>query len=298
MRLNQIRDFVAVIEAGSISAAARQLGVSQPGLTKSVGTLEAELAVSLLQRTPRGVSPTRYGRAFYVRARAAHSELEKAQHEMAQMGGARSGHVAIGFGPFVAAQLVPQAVVQFRRQFPAVELRLLEGFAHATLPLVRDETLDMVVSPRLPGLRNDPAIRFRPIFHHNQIVVARRGHPLAKVRRAAELVGAEWLSFEPRAVTDKALTHLGVPAPRQITQCESLNVLFALLADSDMLAVASHRILALPNAGRSIQEITVSDRMATLTVGLYSRADAPLTPPAAALARLIVEVGRGMSAAA
>ena len=65
MRLTQIRDFVAVVDAGSISSAARLLNVSQPGLTKSIGRLEAELAVSLLQRTPRGVSLTRYGRAFF-----------------------------------------------------------------------------------------------------------------------------------------------------------------------------------------------------------------------------------------
>ena len=75
MRLTQIRDFVAVVDAGSISSAARTLGVSQPGLTKSIAALEAELNVALLRRTPRGISLTRFGRAFHARAHAAHSEV-------------------------------------------------------------------------------------------------------------------------------------------------------------------------------------------------------------------------------
>ena len=66
MRLTQIRDFLAVVEAGSINAAARKLGVSQPGLTKSLGSLEAELSASLLKRTPTGVTLTRLGQAFHL----------------------------------------------------------------------------------------------------------------------------------------------------------------------------------------------------------------------------------------
>ena len=54
MKLAQIRDFLAVVESGSISAAARKLGVSQPGLTKSLGLLESELGASLLQRDAIG----------------------------------------------------------------------------------------------------------------------------------------------------------------------------------------------------------------------------------------------------
>ena len=114
VRLTQIRDFVAVVDAGSISSAARLLGVSQPGLTKSIRSLEAELSVSLLQRTPRGVSLTLYGRSFYARARAAHSELDKARQELVHMSGVHSGKVAIGFGPTAAVLVVPRAVQRKR----------------------------------------------------------------------------------------------------------------------------------------------------------------------------------------
>ena len=292
MRLTQIRDFVAVVDAGSISAAARLLNVSQPGLTKSIGSLEAELAVSLLQRTPRGVSLTRYGRAFYARARAAHSELDKAQEELAQLAGGHTGKVAIGFGPLAAALVLPRAVQRFRSQYPTVELRLLEGFAHALLPLTRDETLDMMIGPRLTGHGADPSMRYRPIFSNDQIVVGRRGHPLARACSINELAGACWLSFEPRAVIDRVLVSLGLSGARELIQCESLNVMVALLADTDMLAVTSRRMLSLPQAGTSLLEVRTAERMPPMTTGLFTRVDAPLTPAAAAMAKALVEIGR------
>ena len=292
MRLTQIRDFVAVVDAGSISAAARLLNVSQPGLTKSIGSLEAELAVSLLQRTPRGVSLTRYGRAFYARARAAHSELDKAQQELAQLAGGHTGKVAIGFGPLAAALVLPRAVQRFRHQYPTVELRLLEGFVHALMPLTRDETLDMMIGPRLPGHGADPSMRYRPIFSNDQIVVGRRGHPLARARSINELAEVCWLSFEPRAVIDRVLVALGLTGARELIQCESLNVMVALLADTDMLAVTSRRMLSLPQAGASLLEVRTAERMPPVTTGLFTRADAPLTPAAAAMAKALVEIGR------
>ena len=292
MRLTQIRDFVAVVDAGSISAAARLLNVSQPGLTKSIGSLEADLAVSLLQRTSRGVSLTRHGRAFYARARAAHTELDKARQELDQLSGGLAGKVAIGFGPLAAALVLPRAVQRFRQQYPMVELRLLEGFAHALMPLTRDETLDMMIGPRLPGHLADPSVRYRPIFSNDQIVVGRRGHPLARARSINELAEVCWLSFEPRAVIDRVLVALGLTGARQLIQCESLNVMVGLLADTDMLAVTSQRMLSLPQAFTSLLEIRTAERMRPMTTGLFTRADAPLTPAAAAMAKALVEVGR------
>ncbi len=298
MRLSQVRDFVAVVEAGSISAAAaRLLGVSQPGLTKSIGTLEAALNVSLLHRSARGVSLTRFGRAFYARAHAAYTELEKATEEVAQLAGERTGRVAIGFGPLAAALVIPHAVLEFQRQFPKVEVRLLEGYAHAIMPLVRDQTLDMALGPRLPGYRPESALKFRPVFHNEQIVVGRHGHPLALARSITELARAQWLSFEPRPVVDRVLSGLGLAGAYQVIQCESLNVMVALLANSDMLAVASRRILALPSSERTLQEIAIVERIPPMTTGLYMAADAPLTKPATAMARLLVEFGRRLPAA-
>jgi DNA-binding transcriptional LysR family regulator len=289
MRLTQIRDFLAVVECGSINAAARRLGVSQPGLTKSLGSLEAELGASLLQRAPTGVTLTAPGRAFHVRVRAGYAELVKAQEELAREAKAQ---VALGFGPFFAAQVVPQAVLRWREKFPEVQLRLVEGLRHATGPMVRDATLDMSLAPRAPQGQDDPAIRFKPIAHLDQIVVARRGHPFARSRSAAALAGREWVSNLRRAVTAEALSAIGAPGPRQITECESFSAMLALLAGSDLLAVVQHPFLDLPQVAEAVEQVPIAERLPGMTVGLHTRADAPLTRPAAALARLLSEIGR------
>jgi DNA-binding transcriptional LysR family regulator len=289
VRLTQIRDFLAVVESGSINAAARKLGVSQPGLTKSLGSLEAELGASLLRRSHSGVTLTAQGQAFHVRVRAGYAEMEKAQQELAR--GAKA-QVALGFGPFFALQIVPQAVLRFREKFPHVQLRLVEGLRHATGPMVRDATLDMSLAPRAPKGQDDPAIRFKPIAHLDQIVVARRGHPLAKARTATALASQEWLSNLRREVAAEALQALGVPEPQQIIECESFSAMLTLLAGSDMLAVVQHPFLGMPQVAQAVQQIPIAERLPGLTVGLHTRADAPLTRPAAALAKLLSEVGR------
>lgn len=289
MKLAQIRDFLAVVDSGSISATARKLGVSQPGLTKSLGSLEAELGAALLMRTPAGVTLTRQGQAFHVRARAGYSELIKAQEELTR--GAQP-LVALGFGPFFAAQIVPQAVLRFREKHPDVQLRLVEGFRHTTGPMVRDGTLDMSLAPRPPSAPLDTAIRFKPIAHLRHIVVARRGHPLAKARHAADLAAEEWLSNLRQDVMLAALRTLGVPPPQRVTECESFNSMLTLLAGSDMLAVVQHPFLQLPQVAERIQAVPVQEELPGLTVGLHTRADVPLSKPAASLARLLTDIGR------
>ncbi|MSQ20442.1 MAG: LysR family transcriptional regulator [Betaproteobacteria bacterium] len=126
MRLTQIRDFLAVVDAGSIRSAARKLGVSQPAISKSVRSLEAELQVELVQRMPHGIALTRSGRAFFARARVAQIELNKAVEEAAQHDG--EGSVAFGGGPMAAFLVVPEAVSRFRQQFPLAQVRVRKGW--------------------------------------------------------------------------------------------------------------------------------------------------------------------------
>src|SRR5687768_341201 len=98
MRLTQLDHFLAVVESGSVRNAARSVGLSQPALTKSIRTLEAELEIQLMRRSTRGIIPTPAGLAFAARARAVNAELRKAREEIAQISGQATGEVAFGVG--------------------------------------------------------------------------------------------------------------------------------------------------------------------------------------------------------
>ncbi len=269
MRLKQIRNFVAVVEHGGIRAAARELAVSQPAITKSVRSLEAELHVQLLQRSPHGVVPTPVGRMFFARARVAYAELRKAEEELAQTGPEGIGMVAFGVGPVAAILVAPHAVTQFHQQFPRARIRVLEGFSPTLLPLVRDGSLDFAMGPRVDH-KLDTDLAFHPLFREDFVVVARKGHPLRHMQSLAQLSDADWLSFGgsglPNGPLDLAFSSAGLPVPRQVVQCESYNIVVSVLATTDMLGIIARRMLASPLARESLQEIAVAERPPVFTV--------------------------------
>jgi len=154
VRLNHIRDFVAVIQAGSLRAAARALNVSQPGISKSLRQLEAELGVQLLQRNGRGAVATSAGKAFLSRARVVQAELRKVIEDLEPFQGGSQGRVAFGIAPQLSMLMVPQALQQFRQRYPHARLRIVEGVATALLPAVREyaKLIATTVSPRSIGV--------------------------------------------------------------------------------------------------------------------------------------------------
>jgi LysR family transcriptional regulator of abg operon len=298
MRLKQIQDFLAVVEAGSIHAAARKIGVSQPAMTKSVRGLEEELQVQLLRRTNHGVVPTSAGQAFFARAHVAQSELRKAEEEMAQLAGNSIGSVAFGAGPTATLLIVPEAITRFREAFPKARIRVLEGFLSFLLPLVRDGTLDFAIGPRPDG-KLDPAFRIRPLFRHKYMVVARKGHPLRNARSLAQLAESDWISLlppgSPGGPLDRAFSLAGLPVPQQVIQCDSFSVAVGLLAKTDLLGIWSQRMLTQSFARDLLQQIPVAEPMPTYTVGMFTRADPPLTPVAAAMAKAVTVEARRLA---
>jgi LysR family transcriptional regulator, regulator of abg operon len=298
MRLNQVRVFLTVVESGSIHAAARILEVSPPAVTKCVRQLEEELHVRLLDRTRHGVVATPAGRTFLAHARVAHSELRKAEEELSHYTGGRSGSVAFGVGPTHMMLIVPEAVPQFRLHYPEVRLRIVEGPHPPLVRLVRDETLDFALGLK-PELKLDSGLTFRPLFRDDFVVAARKGHPLHGARSLARLADAQWLTLTPRAspggLVDQAFSAGGLPAPRSVIECESFTGIVALIARSDMITLTTRRLLASPYARDHLQEIPVADHLPSITHGIFTRLGAPLTKPAAALARAVTLVARRLA---
>ena len=180
MRLSQLRDFIDIVEGGSLRAAARQRGISQPVLTKSLRSLEESVRARLLLRTAQGIVLTPSGRALLVRARAVQAQLAKAREEISEIAGDRGGSVAFGASAS-GLVLLPDALARFHVEYPRSHVRIVEGAPKALLSQLRDESLDFFIGPRPRGAL-EPHLRARPLFRLPLAVAARRGHPLRNAR--------------------------------------------------------------------------------------------------------------------
>ncbi len=293
MRLNQIRDFVAVVESGGIRAAARKLGVSQPAITRSVRSLEAELHARLLRRTPTGVVPTQPGRALFARARAAQAELRKAEEEVDQLGQS-AGSVAFGVSP-TSAMMVPEAITQFRTQYPQTRVRIAEGLPQLLIPMVRDESLDFAICRRAI-VKLDSGLAFRPLLPNDFVVVARKDHPMATAGSLEQLVHASWIPVlppePPYGPFASAFSPAGLSVPKQVIQCESYNTAIGLIAKTDMVGFLSRQLLVDSILGDFLREIPVAEPLPSFAVGMFTRTGTPLTQVASAMAKAVVAVAR------
>ena len=123
-KLDDIATFVQAVEAGSLSAAARRLGLSKSVVSKRVGDLEAALGAALLQRTPRRVVPTDAGTAYYQRARAILAELDHAAEAAAGPTGALRGSLRIA-APMSFGQVhLGPALFPLAQRHPELELAI------------------------------------------------------------------------------------------------------------------------------------------------------------------------------
>jgi LysR family transcriptional regulator, regulator of abg operon len=297
LRLAQIRDFVAVAENGSLRSAARSVGVSQPAITKSIRQLEDELQVKLLQRSSRGAVTTLAGKSFLARARVVQAELRKAAEDFHAMRGGAGGSVAFGVAPQICMLLVPEALAQFRRRHAEARVRIVEGVSTGLVEGVRDETLDFSIGMR-SSKPPEPALRFRPLLRPQLVVAGRKGHPLARAGSLRELEQASWLMYYPLgagAMLEQAFTSAGVAMPKAIVQCESYATALAVLAATDTLGLLIPQMLQDPYGRERLQRIAVQETIPAPVIGMFWRADAPLTPVAAAMAQAITAVARRLA---
>jgi LysR family transcriptional regulator, regulator of abg operon len=296
LRLSQLRDFIDIVDAGSIHGAARRRGVSQPVLTKALRSLEADIGARLVHRTAQGILLTPSGRLLLARATAIHGQLAKAREEIAAVAGNRGGAVAFGVSA-AGLVLVTGALSRFRAEYPRSYVRVVEGAPRALLPLLRDERLDFFIGPR-PTAPLDAQVRARPLFRLPVVVTGRRDHRLGDSRSLAELADAPWLLFSAdgwdESLVGSAFRTAGLPQPASVTQCESYAAAISLLSTTDCLALIPKQHLIDPALRDVLREIRVADRLPELAYAMYARPDNVLTQPATMLMRALSTAARDM----
>ena len=145
MNLRTLRNFVAVVDAGSLTAAAAAIPIAQPALTRQIRELESEMGAQLLQRLPRGVRLTQAGVTFYESAQRILAESERLRQKLARNQRAMPATVVLGVSPTLARLLVPGLFEACTHTLSGVVLRTREAFTPALLEWLERSIIDMAI---------------------------------------------------------------------------------------------------------------------------------------------------------
>ena len=290
MKFSQIRDVVAIVDRGSLRAAALHLGLAQPALTRSVRELEHELGAPLFERQPRGMRLTKLGEAFIHRARAIQSEVIRAREEFDQMRGLTAGTVTVALSMASNIVFLPAIIKPFQVRFPGVRLKIIEGLFPSLSERIGDGEIDLYVGPVV----DRPLPReftLDTLFANERVVIGRVGHPLGSVSSLAGLNGARWIgttvSINRESELGAVFEMHGLPAPRVDIEVTSALSTIMIAATSDLLAMLPRQYLDHPGARELLQPIEVVERLAAPDICMVRRSSLPLTPAAEYLADLV-----------
>jgi molybdate transport repressor ModE-like protein len=194
---------------GSLTAAALELGLTQPALSKSIRELERALGTPVLERGRHGVAPTDAGEVLIARHRAIEAELRAAAEEIDAIRGAHRGRVVVGCGPSEATRLLPLALEALHATDPGLRVTVLYGLNEALMPMVRRGEVDFALSS-VPRTASDPELQHETLHTDSAVVVAHADHPLAARRtvKPAELAGQRWVLARRHELERRALDEL------------------------------------------------------------------------------------------
>ena len=290
--LRTIEYFFTAAASSSLRAAAQDIGITQPALTKAIRRLEDYFRVPLFDRHARGVTPTVYGTALLHHAADLKTSLAAAWQEIEALRTGSAGLVKIGAGPSWQDAVLPEAIGELRLSRPGVQVHVMGGDDDQLKKQLKSKALDFVLAAVPETQRLEPELAWQPLLADEYCVIADVGHPLRRRRkvRAEDLLEFPWIL--PPATTNivgrlqSLLRAAGLPPPVPAIETNVISLKFALMRGSDCLSYHAAAHLASFNPG-FIKPLDVPGTWAVRQAGLINRKDVEFSPAAKALVDIL-----------
>ncbi len=196
----------AIAATGSITAAAHQLGSSQPAVSQHLRRLEQRLGMPVVERVGRGVRLTDAGRILAEHAEAVDRALRAATEEVAALAGLRSGRVRLVAFPSASSMLVPRLLARVSDEVPGLGVSFVEAEPPEAVAAVRAGEADVAITFSYPGDPDDPhrasaaGLQVHRLGSDPMRLVLPIDHPRAADEQVdlAALAGERWIAGCPR----------------------------------------------------------------------------------------------------
>lgn len=240
IRISQLELLAAMDRTDTLSAAAREVNLTQPAASRLLRTLASDLDISLFERSSRGLRATAAGRALVEKAARLVADIDRTQQELEAIDSGLAGTTSIGAGVSSCYVIVPSALLLLMRTASRIVVTVREGPMEELLSKLRAGEIDLLVG------------RFGSDFHHSDLsthelyqppvcAVCGPRHPLA-ARRAlswTDLLDQAWILPEANTAMRNAVEGIFQAEKRRPERCfiesSSIQTNVALLRKSDLV---------------------------------------------------------------
>lgn len=284
MNLHHLKVFLAVAEAGSISAGAQRLYISQPAVTREIRDLEQTLGIALFDRQPRGVSLTEGGRRLLQYAQRIFALEQAAERDLHDFASLTQGELCLGASATLGAYVLPPLITRFRALHPEIFVSLEVSNTQAVTEQLDDARISLGF---VEGPFDESGYAHRLLARDALLPVVGPGHPLAGRRdlSAAELVAHDLYMREPgsgaRASVERAYRAQDLQ-PQVRMAVGSTEALKRLLADNRGVAWLSERIVERELTNGQLVRLDVHDLRIERDLHILWRREGSLSPAPAA----------------
>jgi DNA-binding transcriptional LysR family regulator len=288
LTIRQLRALAAVQAAGSITAAAHQLHLTQPAVTLQLRNLQALAGLPLIQRTGDGIRLTDAGREVRLLSDRIEAALLDCEQSLDMIAGRSSGRVSIG-AVSTAKYFVPFAIAAFSKRFPKIDVTLQIGNREDIRDALRGYDLDIAVMGQPPA---DIEVEMRLLGKHPHIIVAAAGHPLARKRKlaAGDLADETFITREPgsgtRMLMEQFFQRTGLKARIGMEMDSNETIKQAVMAGLGVAFISGHTVATEIADGRLVALNIVGLPVVRQWFVVY-RSDREHLPPALALANFL-----------
>src|SRR5262249_55856056 len=159
--------------------AAAALNLTQPAMSRSIRALEAELQISLFDRTSKGVILTQFGKMLLSHVKVILNEHHRAVLNLSALRGGTRGQLSVGAGQTFATELLPQAIAQLYAKSSRIAVRVKEGLYEDLVDSLRKGDIDIAFTLIPNAVDRVEDLVIETLIEPRERVVARADHPLA-----------------------------------------------------------------------------------------------------------------------
>src|SRR5690348_5948286 len=285
MKLHDLHVLMAVVQAGSMNKAAALLNTGQSAISRSIADLEHAVGVRLVDRTPRGVEPTKYGRALLEGGAAVFDDLRQAVRNIEFLADPTAGEVRIGATPLLAASFVSAVIDRLSRSYPRKAFHLVTGYVDTLHRELSERNVDLLLARRF-GPVADQRLDFQFLFDDASVVAAGAQSPWVRRRRLefAELLKESWVLPPPgseiASIAMEAFRANGVEYPRTTVVTDSPHARMSLLATGRFVTILPASALKFPATRAEIKALPVHLPRARAPSGVITPKARELSPAA------------------